>query len=224
MNIVVAVRCWNESNNIERFMRGYDFADTIVVSDGGSIDGSVGMLKKYPKVKLLHFAEHEHVNGYAYNLDAPHMNYVLNWAKELKPDFLIFDDMDCCPNVLLRNDARTILENCKMPQINAFRLYMWGNDKYFPHQNRDFDPAYKSLWGWKPSEVDIHADESVHHGTLVGLTSYWGLDTPYCLLHKSYGPDTIDAKLRRYNALGMPMLHPLETNGELRDLPEWAHE
>lgn len=41
MKIVVAVRCYNELNNIERFVRAYSFADKIIISDGGSTDGSL---------------------------------------------------------------------------------------------------------------------------------------------------------------------------------------
>jgi len=230
MKIVVAVRCYNEEKNIERFMRGYDFADMIVVSDGGSTDNSVEMLKKYPKVKLLHFTEQETVDGQTWNPDAPHMNFVLDAAKELKPDWIIFDDMDDVPTFTLRQEARAIFKYAHMfqyHQINTFRLYLWGDDKYFPYMNRDFHEDYRSLWAWRPDVVDIYADMSVRHGTLLGLADEsvtMKLKPPYCLLHKSYGPDTIYAKLKRYNALGLPMLHPLETNGELRDLPDWAQE
>lgn len=227
MKIVVAVRCYNESKNIARFMRGYDFADEIVVSDGGSTDDSVSILESYPKVRLFHFPEQETINGETWNPDAPHMNFVLDIAKEYNPDWLIFDDMDCIPNFHLYRDARLLFE-APFPhynQINAFRLYLWGDDKFFPQMNKNFHDDYRSLWAWRPSEVDIRADMSIRHGTLLGVRNdYLALDTPYCLLHKSYSPETIDAKLKRYNALGLPMLHPLETNGELADLPEWAVE
>jgi glycosyltransferase involved in cell wall biosynthesis len=233
MNIVVAVRCYNESKNITRFLRGYDFCDHIVVSDGGSTDYSVDIIKyhqKYnPKIHLLNFDHHVIVDGHYFNEDAPHMNFVLDAAKELKPDWLIFDDMDCVPTKTLRECARDMFREVyelQDYQINAFRLYLWGDTQYFPYLNRDFDDAYTSLWAWQPDKLDIRADESIRHGTLVGLTekNLFRLKTPYSLLHKSYGPDTIDKKLERYNALGLPMLHPLETNGELRDLPSWAIE
>ena len=206
-------------------MRGYDFADEVVVSDGGSTDDSVSLLEQYPKVRLFHFPEQETVNGETWNPDAPHINFVLSVAKEYSPDWLIFDDMDCCPNAHLYREARNWLEGCGHPQMSAFRLYMWGEDKFFPYMNRDFDPDYTSLWAWKPNELDIRADINVRHGTMIGLSEdVHRLPVPYCLLHKSYGPDTIGAKMARYNALGLRMEHPLETNGELADLPEWAHE
>lgn len=230
MKIVVAVRCYNEEKNIERFLRGYDFADHIVISDGGSTDESLPIIQRYAsdKVRLIHFHEQETMNGYTWNPDAPHMNFVLDAAKELEPDWIIFDDMDDVPNQGLRELARPLLElvDKRHVQINAFRLYLWGDTgQYFPWMNRDFDFTYTSLWAWRPSEIDIYADETIRHGTLIGLhLTPYNVELPYCLLHKSYGPENIDAKLARYNALGLPMLHPLETNGELAELPDWAHE
>lgn len=228
MKIVVAVRCYNESKNIARFMQGYDFADEIIVSDGGSTDDSVSILETYSKVRLFHFPEQETINGETWNPDAPHMNFVLDIAKEYNPDWLIFDDMDCVPNLELKINWRWVFEEKALvwQQINVFRLYLWGDNKYFPHMNRNFDSNYRSLWAWRPNRINIHADKDIKHGTLVGINGETaiGLDIPMCLLHKSYGPETIDAKLKRYNALGLPMLHPLETNGELADLPEWAVE
>jgi glycosyltransferase involved in cell wall biosynthesis len=227
LRIVVAARCYNESKNIDRFMRGYDFADEIVISDGGSEDDSVSKLQKYPKVHLFHYEEYEVVNGQRWNPDSGHMNFVINLAKTYNPDWIIFDDMDCVPNRELRKNARDVFDFCsEMPvyQINAFRLYLWGNNKFFPEMNKNFDENYKSLWAWNPKKVHIHADTEVRHGTLVGLTTNWGLNIPYCLLHKSWNPDTIDKKIERYNALGLPM-NPLSTfAGEAMDLPDWGYE
>lgn len=225
MNIVVAVRCYNEAKNIERFMRGYDFADQIVVSDGGSTDNSVELLKQYPKVKLLHFEGGETVGGHFWNTDAPHMNFVIDAAKELDPTWLIFDDMDDVPNAHLRLNARVLLEQSPKPQVNAFRLYMWGDDRFFPHMNRDFQAGYQSLWAWKPSEIYIHADTAIRHGTIRGtMSDPYQLDVPYCLLHKSWHPDTIQKKIDRYNAIGLPMNDPREFAGPIQNLPPWAVE
>lgn len=227
MKIVVAVRCYNEEKNIERFLRGYDFADHIVISDGGSRDSSLPIIQRYAgdKVRLIHFHEQETVNGYTWNPDAPHMNYVLDAAKELKPDWLIFDDMDCVPNYWLKSRGLFNIIHERHVQVNAFRLYLWGDDQYFPHMNRNFDPAYTSLWAWKPSEIDIRADPSVHHGTLIGLHSQpYNLETPMCLLHKSWHPDTIEDKIKRQNAVGIQMEHPLKFAGTPEPLPEWAVE
>lgn len=227
MRIVVAARCYNESRNIDRFMRGYDFADEIVVSDGGSRDDSVSKLQKYKKVHLFHYEEFEVVNGQRWNPDSGHMNFVLNLAKTFEPDWLIFDDMDCVPNSHLRENARNLFSIAQFDynQINAFRLYLWGETKFFPEMNKNFHSDYKSLWAWRPKEINIYADPNVRHGTLVNVQSnYYGLDIPYCLLHKSWNPKTVDRKIKRYNALGLPMNHPLQFAGEPMPLPEWGYE
>ena len=123
MNIVVAARCLNESDNIERFVRGYDFADHIVISDGGSTDDSVSKLSKYRKVHVIPFDEFEMHNGHRWNPDNLHIRHSIDEAMKFDPTWLIMDDMDCVPNRILRLGARDILEQCAVyPQVNAFRL------------------------------------------------------------------------------------------------------
>lgn len=228
MKIVVAVRCYNEEKHIERFLRGYSFADQIVVSDGGSTDDSVSILRKYEgdKVKVIGYGNYEIVAGHRWNPDAMHMNYVLNAAKELKPDWLIFDDMDDVPNSALRVQARSLFEGIDSVQVNAFRLYLWGDTgKFFPYMNRNFDLDYTSLWAWRPNELNIEADVNIRHGTLVGVSSeMYKVPLPMCLLHKSWYPETIEKKMERYTTLGLTMNHPFEFAGELSELPEWAYE
>jgi len=201
--------------------------DNYVISDGGSVDRSVELLEKNHKVILHHFEQKEKVkDGLWWNPDNPHMNFVINKAKELEPDWLIFDDFDCFPNFLLRENARHLLEDVvDKPQVNVFRLYMWGETEYFPRMNHKFDPDYRSIWAWKPKELDIRADESLKHGTLIGHTSdSYGIDTPMCLLHYSWHPDTIEKKLAHYRAVGIEMMHPLEMFNAKKPapLPGWA--
>jgi glycosyltransferase involved in cell wall biosynthesis len=227
MKIVVCARCRNEENNIARFLYGYSFVDQLVVSDGGSTDESIAMLEKAKKVKLYHFEGREELeNGYWWNPDAPHMNFVLNKAKELEPDWLIFDDLDDVPNHLLRENARYLFEDViKDTQVNAFRLYMWGETQFFPKMNNNFDPDYRSLWAWKPKHIDIHADEKVRHGTLVGLSDHlYGVNIPMCLLHYSWSPATIEQKLEHYKKVGFQMHHPFNMSNAKTPVnaPEWA--
>lgn len=228
MKIVVAVRCYNEERHIKRFLRQYDFADQIVVSDGGSTDDSVSILKKHEgdKVKVIHYAHQETIEGHTWNEDSGHMNYVLDAGKALNPDWLIFDDMDCNPNRFLRDNARALLADIQLPQVNVFRLYLWGDTgKFFPKMNDDFNLLYTSLWAWNPKVLDIRADVNIRHGTLIGLhPEPYNIRPPACLLHRSWYPETIDKKIERYNALGLPMNHPFEFAGELKELPAWAME
>lgn len=224
--IVVATRCLNGLEYIERFVSGYSFADQIVVSEGGSDDGSIEKwMEYYPKVQVFKFDEFVMRGGYKWNPDNNHIQHAINKGLETVPDWLILDDLDDVPNALLRGYARELLELCEAPQVNVFRLYMWGDDQYFPYMNRDFNINYTSLWAWRPAKVNISTDKSVEHGTLNGLSRFvYQLNIPYCLLHKSWDSETIDAKVNRYNAIGLPMGHPFTFAGEPKELPDWAVE
>lgn len=223
MKIVVTTRCRNEERNIPGFLHGYDFADVIVVADGGSDDNSIPLLTANPKVDLRHYDGKEYFPGHWWNPDNPHINFAIDAAKEHNPDWIILDDMDCYPNYHLRNNAREIISSCSNPQINVFRLYMWGNDQFFPYMNRDFDPAYRSFWAWQPSKVNIYADNRIKHGTILGMsTDIFPVELPSCLLHMSWNPETIEKKLAHYLAVGIDMGHPYTFAGEPAPIPDWA--
>lgn len=228
MKIVVVTRTLNESHNIKRFMRGYEFADEILVSDGGSTDDTLEKLADYPKVTVFDSPYKEIKNGYLHNPDNPNIKFIIDKGLERKPDFIILDDFDDVPNKTLRENARTIIENCELSQINGFRLYLWNDEfgtRYFPQMNNYFDKRYTSLWGWYPDRISITADLDIDHGTLIGLSIRpMNLELPLCLLHASWNSKTIDEKVQRYNAIGLPTVHPFEFAGPLEFLPEWANE
>jgi len=157
------------------------------------------------------------------------MNFVIDKAKELNPTWLIFDDFDCVPNYLLNENARYLFDECiptGITQVNVFRLYLWGDDEFFPKMNGDFDSLYRSIWAWRPKDQQVSADVDKHHGTLIGTQDEYAypIELPMCLLHKSWHPDTIEQKMKRQNAVGIEMHHPLEFAGEPVPLPEWARE
>ena len=227
MKVVVVARCLNEERNIERFIHGYSFADLIIVSDGGSIDNSLKLLRQYKNVKIIHFDEKMYYGdkGEHYNPDGSHLNFVINAGKEYEPTWEILDDIDDVPNSALKFQARNLLEAVEYSQINAFRLYLWNDDQYFPKMNNNFHPDYTSLWAWKPNELNIWADGSTSHVTIRGLhPEPYKIEIPMCLLHKSWDGKTIEKKLERYGAMGIKTSHPFNFAGNPVDLPEWAHE
>lgn len=225
MNIIVVTRCLNGRDYIDRFMKGYDFADRIIISEGGSVDGSAELFQKYPKAEVVPFPIKEVINGHEWNPDALHIQAAIDEGLKYNPDWIILDDLDCAPNFLLRQEARLLLSQCDKPQVNAFRLYLWNDNRYFPSMNNYFDIKFTSLWAWRPDEINITTDKDVKHGTLVGLTDdHCNINIPFCLLHKSWDRKTITAKMKRYNEIGMEHHHPFQFAGKPVHLPEWACE
>lgn len=233
MNIVVGTRCYNESPDIiHRFMRGYWWADKIVISDGGSdksetLTTLLDYKEFYPdKIELIHFEEFQIINDVRWNPDNLHIQFVIDNMKKYNSKWIVLDDMDDVPNSLLKFDYDKVFDFAKdFNQINAFRLYLWGETEYFPEMNANFDPTFTSLWAWQPDKINIHTDQNVQHGTLLELDNNpYRVLPPYCLLHKSWHPDTIQQKIERYNAIGIGMVHPLDFAGKPTELPIWAKE
>lgn len=228
MKIVVVTRCLNGLEYIDRFARGYDFADLIIVSDGGSTDGSLEAFKKYSKIQTVNFGIQKIINGYIWNPDNLHIQHAIDEGLKHDPDWIILDDLDDVPNYVLRDNARYVLENCEHHHVYAFRLYLWGSREFFPHMNRNFNLDYASMWAWQPKKTKVWTDKSQEHGTLASDSSYiHKLGLPMCLLHASWHPNTIQAKVDRYNSIGLPMNHPLEhpeAYGRPEPLPEWGVE
>lgn len=221
--IIVIARTLNEINNIERFCTHYGFADQILITDGGSTDGTAGAARKFLHVKVKDVSHLQvDLNGVVITPEAPQTNMLIKWAKKEGADWIILDDIDCHPNSSLRRDARFILETAKKPSMFLYRLYLWGNDQYFPKYNE----AGQSLWAWKPNEIDIYCEDSLTHGVLniPGEYDRHYLMPPFVCLHR-FAPDeaTVQAKIKRYAAMGTPQVHPLQSiYAPPVALPDWA--
>lgn len=222
--IIATVRTLNEAGHIERFCKGYSFADKILVADGGSTDGTVELARKFKQVEVREFTDRIYMPGGAFmNPESKHVNFLIDWAKAEGADWIIFDDCDCVPNAYLRRDARDILAKARLPVVHARRIHLWLKTQHFEKMGR-----VGSLWAWKPAEVDICGEPNKDIGLqLCGIPEKRvELEPPYCLLHDVF-PDevTVEKKLRRYESWGMPQVHPLEWQYAPPELlPEWAVE
>lgn len=230
--IIVCLRVKNERHHLARFLWGYDWVDKILVADGGSTDGSKQFLQAHPKVDLIDYRVHvRHESGFVRNPEGKHINFLLDWAHQEGADWVILDDADSCPNHLLRRYGREIIETCSMDSVWAFRMYLWGTEKWFPRLTGDsLDPEDKwaSLWAWKSglvlwSEADPF-NVAMEDPYLTGISRYH-LPYPYTLLHYfCLTPELAEKKRRFYNAtLSGGLLPQLETCGPLEELPAWAH-
>ena len=224
--IVATVRTLNEERNIAHFCAAYAWADAVLVADGGSEDRTVEIAGYFPHVLVRAFEERvETSDGSFMNPEPRHVNFLINWALEEEADWIIFDDADCWPNPALNRKARAILEGTDKPMVYLHRLYLWGQDEYFPKYN-----ICTALWAWQPNEVDVFWEEK-------GLTNFEsqvrGVDPeralhleapPYCCLHY-FAPDEVEVqrKMARYEAWVYPQVHPLQSiYAPPEPLPEWV--
>lgn len=241
MKIVVIVRTRDEEARIGPFCDAYKNVDRILVGDGGSVDRTVEIAKIYPNVEVRHFEERVMLNnGHWRNNDSRHTNWLIAWAKEYQPDWIISDDCDCRPNYLLKQQYRTILKKTDVDFVQVVRLYVWLSDRHFPYMAKpyteDRDKWCPSLWAWR-GNVDFWTVDTFPHFTfrigsmpirdLVSDAKVFDVMPPACLIHYSWdNVERVERKVRTHIESGsMPgQLHPLEFAGPLEVLPEWAVE
>lgn len=246
--IVATVRTRNEARNIGRFCNAYqNIADAILVADGGSIDNTVNIALDFPRVRVRRFPEQFITkNDTILNPQGEHVNFLIDWAIDIGAEWIIFDDCDCVPNFVLRQNGRDLFKGTKNLALYTRRIYFWGFDKIFPEMHGAGDraeetaekeaefglPIWTSLWAWQP-RADIRADEDdPWHLTMMShdpgqaeqiRRSALHLDFPYCLLHFSWQtPKLAAAKIDNYRSSGQQpeAKSPLDWAGPMAD-PRW---
>ena len=134
--IVVIVRTRDEKLRIGKFCESYKDADLIIVGDGGSLDNTKEIAEGFDNTLVLDFLGRSKMhNNYWRNNDSDHVNWLIERANEHNPDFILWDDCDCRPNFVARNEYRKIVEEVIQDNEDFLmirRLYLWGLDKHFP--------------------------------------------------------------------------------------------
>jgi len=234
MKVIVIVRTREEEKNIERFCMNYQWADQILVADGGSRDDTVKTAKNMPKtfVKSFHVRK-QMENGLWRNPEADHLNFLVYWAERCGADWIILDDCDCFPNHKLKQNARTLLETTQFDFVYAVRLYLWKGNTHFPDMakpGKKHDKWEASLWAWRANLGLRFEDTDMAYTWEPKVDeSFLRLDLmpPYCLLHTSWqDEDILRKKLNFYHKSGqIPNIkYPLDYAGHIEDLPDWAYE
>lgn len=210
--IVVLVRTRNEAKRIGLFCQSYRDADHIIVSDGGSEDGTVAIASEFPNVILAPFESRTYLPSGAWrNNDAAHANFLIERGRELNPDFLVYDDCDCVPTKELRENYRRILEETDKEFVHVVRFYFWGKDHYFPKMSSPGGELEPSLWAWRgwinfrmidvPPAYDFSVDGQKVNSLRVERPNL-DLYPPLALLHYSWDEERVEQKLKDYRDTG----------------------
>lgn len=237
MKIIACCRSYNEHDNIEKFCNAFQFADKILVADGGSEDDTVAIAERMPKVKVREFPlKVECANGIWRNPDGPHLQFLYDWALEEGADWTICQDCDQRPNFFLKRDARDIFEGLHKDFLMVTQIYLLGNDMYFPRMSKGGDEWQQGLWAWR-SEINLKVIDKMPHFefSFDGVNSFdvpklgrhQSIQPPYCFLHFGWEtPAKIDNKVKYYrdSKLIPQMEHPLNFGGTPLPLESWMIE
>ena len=229
MKIITVVRTRNEESRIERFIRSYQWADKILVADGGSEDNTVSLCKSLPKTEVRYFDKKVKIGDEGQNWRNPHgehINFMIDWATEEGADWIIFDDCDCIPNYLVKEDARHFLKRTEEDCVMLTRIYFYKEDRYFEKLTKPTGDWTPSLWAWK-TKKSLRAKElnPLEHTIDISGLSKREIMPPYCLLHYFYPSDEfMQKKLDFYRIYRPTILDPKEYGGELLEKEWWMKE
>lgn len=235
--IIAIVRTRDEERHIALHCEQHDFADQILVADGGSIDNTIEIAKKFPNVTVREFKEEITLpGGYHRNPDYKHINFLIRWAEEEGADWILMDDCDTNPNYLLRDEARMIMEQAEHPYLLAVQIFLWGTDKYFPDLSKPGGEWQGGIWAWKAERMLRTYGDPPHFmfRTLLDGGSQTMIDfdksdrvsvyPPYCRIHAVWEDlDRVAEHIKMYrdSQLIAGMHKPTTFGGKLSDLEEW---
>lgn len=237
MKIIATVRTYNEAEHIDDFCKSYSqFADQILVADGGSTDNTVLMASQYPKVKVDYFLTTvECQGGIRRNPDGPHIQFLVDWAVAEGADWIVHQDCDQRPNKFLKEDIRDILATTTEDFVCVTQIFLWGTEHYFPKMAAEESGWHQGLWTWRANIGLKIIDKMPHYEfSLDGQKSIdinkcgpKRLMPPYCFMHYGWStPEKTDAHVKYYRKSGLipGMTHPLQSGGSLSPLKDWMIE
>lgn len=238
MKIIATCRTLNEEKHIKDFCEAYQFADKILIADGGSEDNTVGIASHYyPKVEVRYYPVKVKLqDGTMRNPDGPHIQYLVDWATEIGGDWIVHQDTDQRPNFFLKQDARKIMEEMTQDFLQVTQIFLWGRDRYFRNLSFMGGQWAQGLWAWRLSSGLKILDNMPHYlFSLDGVKSIdinksgreLNIQPPYCFMHFGWQTENeTNEHVDYYRRTGLisNMEHPLKFGGEPVPLEDWMFE
>lgn len=239
MKIAALIRTLNEEANIIQCCNAYQFADMILIADGGSIDNTIEIALAMPKTYIRNFdVRVECQNGIWRNPDAEHLNFLYDWAHEKGADWIISQDCDQRPNIYLQQNARKIMEETNKDFLMGIQFFLWKEIEYFPLLTNGGGTKWMhGLWAWR-ANTNIRAIDKMPHyefsldggKTSIDLSTtdrHQNIDLPNCYLHHGWNSDEkVNFMIEYYRKSGLipEQAHPLDFGGETKPIEEWMIE
>ncbi len=238
MKIIATVRTLNEKANIEKFCESYSqFADVLLIADGGSTDNTVLLARKFPKVKVKPYHKTVECEGRILrNPDGPHIQFLIDWAIDEGADWIVHQDCDQRPNRYLKEGIRKILSETDQDFIMVTQIFLWGKDMYLPGLSRTGKGWMQGLWAWRANIGIKIIDKMPHYLFSFDGEKALNLDKlgrdkrvlpPKCFMHFGWPTEErVQEHIAYYRNSGLieGMTHPLQFGGAPSLLEDWMLE
>jgi len=240
MKIIATARSRNEEKHVRQYCEAYsEFADIILIADGGSEDDTVKIALEYPKVMVRDYPVQVQLrDGSFRNPDGDHIQFLVDWAIEIGGDWIVHQDMDQRPNKYLKQDAHEIMEQMDEDFLQATQIFLWGKDQFFPDLSNQRGFWMPGLWAWRLS-INLKIIDAMPHymfsfdGTnpidinKIDQKRVRNLLPPYCYLHYGWEtPESTWEHVNYYRKTGLieNMQFPTGFGGRPAPLLAWMEE
>ena len=220
MLISVGTRCLNEEELLPIFLANHQFADEIVIVDGGSTDRSREIAIADPKVRWLEF--HERVAGKCggwRNPEGRHVNAVIDACEG---EWLWVGEVDIVPSDTLQAVIRGTVKSCDDSAVASFLYYVAPRSGGLPYEHYPELIKGVGLTCWR-RELGLRADPAEEFQPTIKFEKpNLAVMPPHARVHLSWWTEKRAALKRAFyhQVHDLKQKHPDE-QFKREPLPEW---